>query len=50
MPKVKIKVKGCIGEIEYDAYLDTGIDYPHKNKSFADETFFKYLVVLYTNR
>jgi len=24
MPKVKIKVKGCISEIEYDAYLDTG--------------------------
>lgn len=24
MPKVKIKVKGSISEIEYDAYLDTG--------------------------
>jgi len=24
MPKVKIKVKGRISEIEYDAYLDTG--------------------------
>lgn len=24
MPKVKIRVKGLTGEIEYDAYLDTG--------------------------
>lgn len=24
MPKVKIKVKGNVGEVEYDAYLDTG--------------------------
>jgi hypothetical protein len=24
MPEVKIRVKGPTGEIEYDAYLDTG--------------------------